>query len=457
MASEWQRHDVADLISKGKLVIGDGYRAKNDELGNVGLPFARAGNINNGFQFIDADRFPLQNLARIGNKASQSGDVVFTSKGTVGRFAFVSSDIHQFVYSPQLCFWRSVDTDSINPRFLYYWMLGPEFYVQFKGVSGQTDMAEYVSLTDQRRMQITIPDIDEQRAIAHILGTLDDKIELNRRMNETLEAMARALFQSWFVDFDPVRAKAAVRREHPRWTDAAVCRAALPTLAPEIAALFPDSFENSTLGDIPKGWSVGSLSDVAFLNPESWSRTTKPEIIRYIDLANTKWGRIEVITVYAKEDAPSRAQRILRCGDTIVGTVRPGNGSYVLIAEDGLTGSTGFAVLRPRKSECREFIYLAATTQDTIESLAHLADGGAYPAVRPEVVIAKQLAMPPDAVIARFSKSTGHLISRWAEGERESRTLAALRDTLLPKLISGKLRIKTSQSEQSAPAEVCNG
>src|SRR5712692_5857957 len=179
MVSEWQRHEVADLISGGKLVVGDGYRAKNEELGNSGLPFARAGNINGGFQFADADRFPVKSLGRVGNKVSQPGDVVFTSKGTVGRFAFVRPDVPQFVYSPQLCFWRAQDQSLIDSRFLYYWMYGREFYVQFKGVAGQTDMAEYVSLTDQRRMHITLPDVREQRAIAGILGTLDDKIELN--------------------------------------------------------------------------------------------------------------------------------------------------------------------------------------------------------------------------------------------------------------------------------------
>ncbi len=209
MAGEWQRHETSDLINEGKLVIGDGYRAKNDELSNQGLPFARAGNINEGFRFADADHFPEENLHWVGNKISELGDVVFTSKGTVGRFAFVGADTPRFVYSPQLCFWRSLDRDVINPRFLYYWMFGREFFVQFNGVAGQTDMAEYVSLSDQRKMHVTLPSREEQRAIAHILGTLDDKIELNRRMNETLEAIARALFKSWFVDFDPVRAKAA--------------------------------------------------------------------------------------------------------------------------------------------------------------------------------------------------------------------------------------------------------
>ena len=210
--SEWRRYEVSALIKAGALEIGDGYRAKNDELATSGLPFARAGNIKDGFQFADADRFPEENLERIGNKISESDDVVFTSKGTVGRFAFVREDTPRFVYSPQLCFWRSRDHGLIDPRFLFYWMSGREFFVQFKGVAGQTDMAEYVSLRDQRSMRLTLPPLPEQHTIAHILGTLDDKIELIRRMNETLEEMARALFKSWFIDFDPVHAKAALKR-----------------------------------------------------------------------------------------------------------------------------------------------------------------------------------------------------------------------------------------------------
>jgi type I restriction enzyme S subunit len=242
--------------------------------------------------------------------------------------------------------------------------------------------------------------------------------------------MARALFKSWFVDFDPVRAKAEGRD---------------PGLPQPLADLFPDSFEDSELGEIPTGWGVGTLADLATLNPESWSKVSRPATIQYVDLSNTKWGHIESVTTYARDDAPSRAQRALRLGDTIVGTVRPGNGAYALIADEGLTGSTGFAVLRPQRPEYLEFVYLAATTAENIEALAHLADGGAYPAVRPEVVASTQVVRAPDAVVAAFSNAASPPLLRMAPSERESRALAALRDTLLPKLISGELRVQDAE------------
>jgi type I restriction enzyme, S subunit len=298
-------------------------------------------------------------------------------------------------------------------------------------------------------IRIRIPHPTEQRAIAHILGTLDDKIELNRRMNETLEAMAQALFKSWFVDFLPVRANMEARNRKARTQTGDPVRAKAerrdPGLAKPLADLFPDSFEDSELGEIPKGWGVGTLSDFASLNPESWSKETRPEVINYIDLSNVKWGSIDAVVGYRQQDAPSRAQRVLRSGDTIVGTVRPGNGSYAFINEDGFTGSTGFAVLRPHRSEYSQFIYLAATAAENIDALAHLADGGAYPAVRPDVVIATPVIRPRDKVFAQFSMFSDSLLARIAQNERESRTLAALRDTLLPKLISGELRVKDAE------------
>ena len=206
---------TGDLIAEGSLSIGDGYRAKNSELSTSGLPFARAGNIDGGFQFDDADRFPEQDLAKVGDKVSQPSDVVFTSKGTVGRLAFVRETTPRFVYAPQLCFWRSLAPDVIDARWLYYWMCGSEFTQQISGVKGQTDMADYVSLTDQRQMAITLPPTSIQRAIAGVLGALDDKIDQNRRAARALERLAHTIFRAWFVDFEPVKAKSAGATSFP--------------------------------------------------------------------------------------------------------------------------------------------------------------------------------------------------------------------------------------------------
>ncbi|MCP9473540.1 MAG: restriction endonuclease subunit S, partial [Nitrospira sp.] len=154
--------------------------------------------------------------------------------------------------------------NGIDGVLLKYLCLSPSVRAELQArATGTSGSHQRVRPDDALNIDVSVPvDHREQRAIACILGALDDKIELNRRMNRTLEEMARALFKSWFVDFDPVRAKAAVRREHPKWTNEQVSRAACPNLKPEIAALFPDSFEPSELGDIPKGWRVCPIGEV---------------------------------------------------------------------------------------------------------------------------------------------------------------------------------------------------
>jgi type I restriction enzyme S subunit len=366
---------------------------------------------------------------RVARAEPKYGDLLYSREGTYfGIAAEVPPDTR--VCLGQRMVLLRPKPDEMNFRFLRYWLNSP---VMSRHVHGFRDgtVAERLNLPTIRALSVAVPPLDEQCAIARILGTLDNKIELNRLMNETLEAIARAIFKSWFVDFDPVRAKAEGRD---------------PGLPKHIADFFPDRFEDSNLGEIPKGWEVGTLADFSSLNPEAWSKETRPAVINYVDLSNTKWGRIEVVTDYAQQNAPSRAQRVLRPRDTIVGTGRPGNGSYAFISEEGLTGSTGFAVLRPRIAEYAEFVYLAATAADNIEALSHLADGGAYPAVRPEVVAAAQVVKSGDDVIERYSRATGPLLRKIAKNGHESRTLAALRDTLLPKLISGELRVKDAES-----------
>jgi type I restriction enzyme S subunit len=241
------QHTFQDLITAGLLEIGDGYRAKNSELGGDGPVFLRAGHLTDaGFDLSGTERFRMELFPLVRGKLARPGDTVVTTKGnSTGRTGYVGEDLPTFVYSPHLSYWRSRRPDELVPAFLRYWARGPEFFEQLEGMKTSTDMAPYLSLTDQRRLRITLPSPSTQRALASTLTAMDDKIELNRRMNRALEALAAALFKSWFVDFDPVVAKRDGK------TPVGVPADALD--------LFPSHFEDSVLGPIPKGWTVSTI------------------------------------------------------------------------------------------------------------------------------------------------------------------------------------------------------
>jgi len=322
---------------------------------------------------------------------------------------------------------------GIDRNFLFYWMASEEFINRSTDTSEGTRMPqakwEVVSKFETPKLHI-----DEQREIGATLRALDDRIALLRETNATLEAIAQALFKSWFVDFDPVRAKQEGRE--PEGMDA------------DTAALFPDSFEESELGLVPKGWRYGTLANLAELNPESWTLKTHPETVNYIDLAGSKSNEINIITEYSFTKAPSRARRVLRFGDSIIGTVRPGNRSFAYIFQtlNNLTGSTGFAVLRPNSIQDREFVFIAATQDTSIDHLAHVADGGAYPAVRPEVVADIQTIIPNGKAIEAFHEAVEPIFAKVGENHFQAKTLASIRDTLLPRLISGQLLLPEAEA-----------
>jgi type I restriction enzyme, S subunit len=277
----WKQRGFASLIDGGILQIGDGYRAKNSELGADGPLFLRAGHVaDTHIDFNGVERFRSELVGQLTHKMSKVNDVIVTTKGnSTGRVSYVSSDMPPFVYSPHLSFWRSMRRDLLCPGFLRYWSRGREFREQLAGLKASTDMAPYLSLADQKRLKISLPPISHQRAIAQILGSLDDKIDLNRRMNETLEAMARAIFKSWFVDFDPIRAKMEGRK--PVGMDA------------ETASLFPESVEESPLGLIPSSWRVTSIDDFCARVTDG-AHESPPSVEDGLPMASvkdlTKWG-----------------------------------------------------------------------------------------------------------------------------------------------------------------------
>jgi type I restriction enzyme S subunit len=436
MSSE-NTHKVADLIASGKLCIGDGYRAKNSELGSAGIPFARAGDINDGFHFKSGDHLPEGDAWKAGNKLSQVGDVVFTSKGTVGRFGYVTDSIQKFVYSPQLCFWRSLDRNAIDPRFLFYWVQSKEFYQQYKSVSQKTDMAEYVSLSDQRSMEITLPFSGQQKAIAHILGTFDDKIELNRKTNETLEAMAKALFKSWFVDFDPVRAKAEGRST------------GLPA---EISDLFPDSFEDSELGEIPRGWRVGTIESSVgevFDGPHATPKEAEEGNV-FLGIKNMTGSSLNLsdVKLIGHNDWSQWTRRVEPRADDIVFTYEAALGLFAVIPH-GLKCCLGrrMALIRTKASNGSSHFwfhqFIAKPFQKVIEERSiHGATVNRTPLTEfPGYLILE----PSETLRLAFDHAASSLWARIHAASSQTASLTTLRDTLLPKLISGEIRIPDAE------------
>ncbi|MBP8229623.1 MAG: restriction endonuclease subunit S, partial [Xylophilus sp.] len=342
------------------------------------------------------------------------GDVVITRVGTYGVTARVGEAMFCLGQNT-----AAIIPKSIDSRYLYA-ALNSEFVrAQIEaGVVGSTQKT--LSLKHIKALMIPRLGSFNEAEIAETIGALDDRITLLRETNATLEAIAQALFKSWFVDFDPVRAKMEGRA--PEGMDEAT------------AALFPDALEESELGWVPKGWRVGTLADVATLNAQSLLARNPPPEINYIDLAGVKANVFDVPQCYSFADAPSRARRVLHEGDCIVGTVRPGNRSFGFIAtaQNHLTGSTGFAVLSPKQCWMTAFTYLCATRDESIDRLAALADGGAYPAVRPEVVASTPCALPTDEVMKAFDSISRQLLKAIGGNSEQAQTLATLRDTLLP-------------------------
>lgn len=415
--------DICSLITKGTTptTAGGGFAAaginfiKSESLSYDGLIDEKK------FAYIDKETHEKLKRSQISD-----GDILYSIAGVnLGKCGIVRTHMLPANTNQAVAIIR-VNQTLASPFFVSFFLRNTRFV---EGVlNGVAQSAQpNVNLGDIGMFKIPCWSLDRQQAIASLLGALDDKIELNRRMNETLEATARLFFKDWFVDFGPTRAKSEGRPAY---------------LAPELWALFPDALDDD---DKPMGWTEGTLADISQLNPDVWGSKNAPASIEYVDLANTKWGEIEQTQLFSWEKAPSRARRILCPGDTIIGTVRPGNGSFALVGSSGLTGSTGFAVLRPKYQECREALYIAATSPQAIETLSHLADGAAYPAVRPEVVTSQPIIVPDKNCLKTFSAQTAPLIDLVLANRQESRSLFQTRDLLLPKLMSGEIRLRDAE------------
>lgn len=438
MADDCRTVRFEDLIEEGLLEIGDGYRAKNNELGGDGPIFLRAGHVTDTYIDLDGvERFHAGLAATVQSKLSRPGDVVITTKGnSTGRTAWIDDALPPVVYSPHLSYWRSRDPNRLAPGFLRYWARSQEFAAQLRGMQASTDMAPYLSLTDQRRLWITLPDSRSQRTIAHVLGTLDDKIELNRRTNETLEAMARGLFKSWFVDFDPVRAKAAGKQ--PAGMNA------------ETAALFPSEFVESDGDEIPKGWHRQPLSSWAGALSGGTPAKSAPEFwggsIPWISPKAMTSLHADESDEMVTEQALGNGTRLAPTGSCLVMVRGMGLHEKVRVsqARRDVAFNQDVKALVPQSIQSTLLLFALLNGQEDlllrVESSGH--GTGRLPS---DILLSHPITLPPLETQARLGAHFDSMNSRICSARKETRTLAATRDALLPRLLSGELRIPDAE------------
>ncbi len=322
---------------------------------------------------------------------------------------------------------RVTPGQEVDRTFFYYLLryLRPNFV----GIARnkQTTGLGHVTRRDLESIEAAFPSIPEQRAIAHILGTLDDKIELNRRMNKTLEAIARALFKSWFVDFDPVRAKSEGRD---------------PGLPPHLADLFPDSFGNSELGEIPRGWRVSGLDEIAtFLNGLALQKYPPDDgdSLPVIKIAQLRAGHTDGADRASADIPPAY---VVEDGDTLFSW----SGSLEVEIWCGGRGALNQHLFKVTSDRFPKWFYYFWTRH-------HLADFRGIAAGKATTMghiqrghlSAARVVLPPPPLVEAMSAHLDPLFGALVSRRLQCRTLAALRDALLPKLISGELRVQAAE------------
>ncbi len=417
MTGEWRETtlwDIADYIN--------GRATKPSEVCSDGVPVIKIAELNRGITET-TDRVPPELVED--RHWLNPGDLLFAWSGSVGiyRYNGPKAALNQHIF-------RVVAKEGIDQQFLRYLLLScmPIFnlHVQDK----RTTMG-HVTIKDLQRIKVQVPPLAEQRAIAHILGTLDDKIELNRRMSETLEAIAHALFKAWFVDFEPVRAKleGRWRRGH-----------SLPGLPAHLYDHFPNRLVESELGEIPEGWEVVELGRLISFEKGKKPTTTFPtpcEGCLPVILMETFDGS----TAYY---AMSEKMVIAQVHDVLM-VMDGASSGRVETGYYGVVGSTIAKIVPQEASKVgSRFVYYALKTLEP-EIGEHLT-GTSIPHADKNWIARQRVCLPKDdRLLTIFEEIAGHKRKRIETLRAESRTLATLRDALLPKLIRGEIRVRNAE------------
>ncbi|MFN7955318.1 MAG: restriction endonuclease subunit S [bacterium] len=429
MASEWEE---ATLGAEADMLTGFPFRSERYTDADDSIRLVRGDNIVQGaLRWDGVKRWPRSESAEHELYQLREGDVVLAMDRPwieAGlKYAAISK--HDL---PCLLVQRTARLrggPNLDTQFLRYLIGSPKFTQHVHAITTGTAVP-HISGRQIKEFTFLRPPLAEQRAIAHILGTLDDKIELNRRMSETLEAMARALFKSWFVDFDPVRAKSEGRD---------------PGLPKSLTDLFPDAFADSPIGEIPRGWHVQMLGDIVeHLRDSENPLDSSDQLFRHFSIPAydvDRWPASEF-----GESIKSLKFRVPPCA-VLLSKLNPEIERVWLVDVqhgDRAVCSTEFLVLAPRPPYGRAYIYCAMRSPSFRCDLESLVTGTSksHQRAQPDAILGLAIVEPPTTLITAFERTAGPLLDRTLECGEESRALAALRDALLPKLISGELRIE---------------
>ncbi|GIV24565.1 MAG: type I restriction system specificity protein [Bacteroidia bacterium] len=418
MAGEWREvslWDVADYIN--------GRATKPSELcGERGVPVIKIAELNRGIT-DQTDRIPA--VLVDDEHWVRDDDLLFAWSGSVGiyRYRGPRAALNQHIF-------KVIAKQGFDQGFVRYLLLS-QLPVFQRHVEDKKTTMGHVTLRDLQRMMVRVPPLPEQRAIAHILGTLDDKIELNRRMSETLEQMARSLFKAWFVDFEPVRAKMEGRWQRGQ---------SLPGLPAYLYDLFPDRLVNSELGEIPEGWEVGCVDDVFDLtmgqSPPGETYNEVGEGIPFYQGRADFTFRFPERRVYCTAPA-----RFAKKGDTLI-SVRAPVGAINMALEDCAIGR-GVAAARCKTGAKSYTYYFMQGLADVFSRFE--SEGTVFGSISKKDFHAVQCIIVPSKIVEAFEQLCEPIDDRIEAAFLESRTLAALRDALLPKLISGELRVREAE------------
>ena len=419
MVGDWIEVSVEDIKapSANSLATGPfGSSISSRFFQDSGIPVIRGSNLSEDIDkrlvYKDTVFVSEEKSQKFSRSIVRRGDLVFTCWGTIGQVGLIDerSRYPEYVISNKQMK-LSPDPERVDSLFLYYLFSGSEMSSRIKNQAIGSSVPGF-NLGQLRNLKFLLPPLDEQKKIAYVIGTLDNKIELNQQMNRTLEGIARALFKSWFIDFDPVCAKLDGRQ--PYGMDA------------ETAALFPDSFDDSPLGKIPKGWRVGRLDDLIILQ-------------RGFDLPKTNRtsGKYPVLAA----SGPSGTHNEYKVKGPGVTTGRSGVlGNIFFVHEDFWPLNTSLWVKEFRESRPIHTYYVL---QDL--NLEVFNAGSAVPTLNRNHVHGLKVVIPLLPVIEVFESLVMLIFQKKKANDEESIDISAVRDVLLPKLLSGEIRVKDAE------------